>query len=193
MSFLSFWQFRLNFNLVDTPCSASSICIYLAVTKHFLPMIIIRCLFRALVCYHFSKKRKLVMESQPRAKFVIVLYADRFKGRIRDPRETSRRDPCNPCILIGPISAPVFWQIARLWEALSVVLKHLMMYERVWLINSNVSHRVIPIHQVVQFMSGKHTERASLLFSSGEMNTVCPFLLKDSHQLLSTWWKTARV
>lgn len=31
------------------------------------------------------------MESQPRAKFVIVLYADRFKGRIRDPRETSRR------------------------------------------------------------------------------------------------------
>lgn len=89
MSFLSYWQFRLNFNLINTSCSALSICIYLAVMKYFMPMISIRCLFSALVCYSFSKKMQLVMESQLYAKFVIVLYADRFKGRIRDPGETS--------------------------------------------------------------------------------------------------------
>lgn len=48
-------------------------------------MIIIRCLFSALICYSFSKKMQLIMESRLYAKFFILLYADGFKGRIRDP------------------------------------------------------------------------------------------------------------
>lgn len=50
-------------------------------------MIIIRCLFSALACFNFSKKMQLVMESRLYAKFVEVLYADRFKGTYEIPKK----------------------------------------------------------------------------------------------------------